>query len=250
LWTHHVRPLFNGKDKTAQADWENISNIFWRLCKTSDESQCRTFDSDYNHLAELVKKHAQSLSESNNKKYINLMKWLESLRIRKEAWAGCYTWQHRTFGVHSTQRAEAMHSVIAIFCSKSHTIMQLVELLENLAKEQSAKREFSNLKNAFNDAIGKAAEDDSPMVAYLVQRLHPFAQHIVRAQAGQTGCYSFSVNNSDSNGLAEHRIHLVRRQRSPTHDKDMNDAAQRRTHGRHRRRTPKIAGGPDSVLTK
>lgn len=80
---------------------------------------------------------AKSAGEKLNKQ----LKWLESLRARKEQWAACYTWRHRTFGIHSTQRAEAIHSAIRWFCSKKSTILGITNDLEQMADEHSLKIE-------------------------------------------------------------------------------------------------------------
>ena len=51
-------------------------------------------------------------------------------------WAACMTYQYMTFGVHSTQRAEAIHSAMqSRFADKSSTFLQLVKDIERMAAD-------------------------------------------------------------------------------------------------------------------
>jgi hypothetical protein len=150
LWKNfweHIRPLFVGKDN----DFWTIADCWWKLCKTSDEAEQLCFDKKFNNLVQLNAATANSAGEKLNKQ----LKWLESLQAWKEQWAACYTWRHRTFGIHSTQRAEAIHLAICWFCSKKSTIIGITKDLQQMANEHSLKNRLSTVTEMLRGAIGQ-----------------------------------------------------------------------------------------------
>ena len=139
LWKNffeHICVLFKGE----VAKWREAASLFWDLAKTSDLSVQYTFDIRFDALVSAVN---AVLSNVSDKKKMDTNNWLESLRSRKHAWAGCYTWQHCTYGIHSTQRAESMHRVIADFCRKTHTIGEIARHLETLAENKQLNKKWS-----------------------------------------------------------------------------------------------------------
>ena len=63
--------------------------------------------------------------------------WLRIVYNQREQWAACFTWRHLMYGIHSTQRSEAIHSSIACWCSKTNMLVELYMKLSFLAKTQS-----------------------------------------------------------------------------------------------------------------
>ena len=55
-------------------------------------------------------------------------------------WAACFTWVICTYGIHSTQCIEAIHSAIAQWCSAP---MLLTDLLDQLDKHELLRVERS-----------------------------------------------------------------------------------------------------------
>jgi hypothetical protein len=207
LWKNfweHIRPLFVGKDN----DFRTIADCWWRLCKSSDEAERLCFDEKFNNLAQLVATTAKSTGEKLNKQ----LKWLESLRARKEQWAACYTWRHRTFGIHSTQRAEAIHSAIRWFCSKKSTILGITNDLEQMADEHSLKNRMSTVMAMLRGTIGQ-----KPMLLPGLEKtsnnMSPFPRIMMNAQAAlvlQYNCVALD-DNSNRNVAADEEYYQVTR---------------------------------------
>ena len=166
----HIHPLFNNN---AEA-WRNVAKMFWRL------SKCDTFDTDFNGLIKFISDSSKAGEETVSKKY----KWLNDLKTSREQWAACYTWQHCTFRIHSTQRVEAINSAIATFCSKTSTILDIVHDLEQMAEEQHLKSERETLDVMFGNAIG-ASPSTFPTIDNITTKLTGFARHLTNVQAAQ-----------------------------------------------------------------
>lgn len=189
LWKNfyeHIGTLLKGKKDM----WQEVATIFWKLAKTSDIALRQRFDNDF---ALITDKIATVLGDLSEKKKQDTQQWLESLRSRKESWAACYTWQHCLYGIHSTQRAESMHRVIADFCRKTHTIGEIAHLLENMAANQEMKSEMQMLKQEMTAQIH--GREDEPFLEYIVEKLTKFAQGIVRSQSVQMTQYSCQMSS-------------------------------------------------------
>ena len=105
----------------------------------------------------------------------------------------CYIWQNKTYGIHSTQRAEAIHSVIQRFCSKHSSIVDLVLDIDRMASNQQSKSETDLLRHQLNEKIGPAV-NILPITGILLIRsiargladkLSEYAARILRSQAVQ-----------------------------------------------------------------
>lgn len=72
-----------------------------------DESMVlKTFDSEWNRLIELFEEKASGSTKAAG------LAFLHKLHCLRQQWAACWTWAVVTLGIHSTQRAEAIHSAI------------------------------------------------------------------------------------------------------------------------------------------
>ena len=80
--------------------------------------------------------------------------WLATMAKRKEMWAACFTWAFCTYGIHSTQCIEAIHSAIAQWCNVS---MLLTRLLVSLDKHELMRVECS-ASNAHRVAFRRAGQ--------------------------------------------------------------------------------------------
>ena len=113
----------------------------------------------------------------------NKKTWLDGLKDLAPKWAACYTWQHQSYGIHSTQRAEAANSAIASFCSKNSKILTITNDLEQLADTQGLESEVDKIrKMIFRDVTDK---DLSPLAMFLTTGLHPWAKRLVVGQDDQ-----------------------------------------------------------------
>ena len=114
---------------------------------------------------------------------------LQSMKEKAPRWAACYTWQNKTYGIHSTQRAEAIHSVIQSFCSKHSSIVDLVLDIERMASNQQSKSETDSLRHQLNEKFGPVVTI-LPIAATLADKLSEYAARILRSQAVQISHYT------------------------------------------------------------
>lgn len=66
--------------------------------------------------------------------------WLEALGERHEQWAARWTWQHMTLDIHSTQRAEAIHSALQHIISTSDKLNKLHLKCEYFEQDRAFRR--------------------------------------------------------------------------------------------------------------
>jgi hypothetical protein len=149
----------------------------------------------------------------------NGLAWLENLKKRKEQWAACFTWQHVTFGVHSTQRAEAIHSAIAQFCYKGSTIDKLARDMDQMTNQQRIKSESAALDYAFGALLGPSPVI-SPSADTIGENLGNYPLQLNNAQASQLVMYSVeAVDIEEANTVSsEEQPFLVSRL---THQSDV-----------------------------
>jgi hypothetical protein len=63
-----------------------------------------------------------------------------ALGERREQWAARFTWKHLTLDVHSTQRAEAIHSALQHIISSSDKINKLWEKVQGFESDRCFRR--------------------------------------------------------------------------------------------------------------
>jgi len=203
----HIHPLFTGGDGAEH--WKTVACMWWDLTKNSDIVVRNNFDTLFNNLMRYIDLHSSGFQPKHRN-------WLEHKLETKEQWAACYTWRHRTYGVHSTQRAEAIHSAINQFCFKFARIMTITQQLESLSADQHLKTEMDRLESEFKSLIIR--ETNSPLVGALCRKLTPFAKRILLAQAALMLSYSahliLSLPRQEKKGLCPHTIKYVETQLS------------------------------------
>ena len=199
LWKNfyeHIHHLFMpGK----AAEWRVLAGMWWKLCKNSDESAQETFDSDWGAIvtyieANAVPSVANKIPSAKKPEETEMMKqkaWLATMAKRKEMWAACFTWAFCTYGIHSTQCIEAIHSAIAQWCNVP---MLLTRLLDSLDKHELMRVECS-ASNAHRVAFrraGQLAAGVEPHVAVQSPQrtLTANAYELLCAQAAQSIHYS------------------------------------------------------------
>ncbi len=190
LWKNfweHIRPLFYSKGGDDNS-WRTVGDLWWRLCKTSDEGERVCFDEKFNTLVTIVQTHAIAKEDKINKQ----LAWLSSLLSRKEQWAACYTWKHKTFGIHSTQRAEAIHSAIAVFCSKRSSIVDITKDLEQMADEHTLKNKMQRVTVMLRGTISNNLAL-LPGLERTAAQMEPFPRIMMNAQAALLTKYDCSV---------------------------------------------------------
>ena len=95
----HVKPVV--QDPAA---WREMNSWFWKFAKYSD----RRFDAEAEWQGFLARFDAVANGASKG----TVQLWLGDLHMRRRKWMAVFTWGHTTWGVHSTQRAEAVHSAL------------------------------------------------------------------------------------------------------------------------------------------
>ena len=188
----HIHPLFINNN----AGWRKVADMWWRLCKTSDELGRDSFDDRFDELVQFITETATVAEKCITKQ----LEWLQSLKDRKWQWAACFTWQHCTRGIHSTQRAEAIHSAIKQFCSKTSLILDMVQDLEQMAEEQSLKSVMDGLDMMVSTTIGNM--HTPPAFEEIQSLITPFARKILNAQIAQFVRYQCSVIEDDDSLLS------------------------------------------------
>ncbi|MGH7955110.1 MAG: hypothetical protein ACREOZ_04035, partial [Gloeomargaritales cyanobacterium] len=116
------------------------------------------------------------------------LKWLDTMKQKKEVWVGRYTWGELTFGIHSTQRIESIHSSVARFCNKNHQISMIVKKLVNLADEHAFKSGIEAARAA-NRKIADRECAAFKMAQSLLGKVTGYAFDIVISEAAQVENY-------------------------------------------------------------
>lgn len=180
---------------------EDRVKYVWRLCKNSDETAKLLFDCKFDDMIAYVQAEARVEKDKLDTK----VKWLRSLLETKEKWAACYTYQLRSFGIHSTQRAEAIHSSIAVFRSKRSTMMEIVRNLERMAEEHNIASNMAAVDAMLGQTIGMKPVLQ-PACNNLASVLHPFPRLICNAQSVQIVRYQCSEIANEANLEQKFRI--------------------------------------------
>jgi hypothetical protein len=183
--------------------WKVLANKWWRLCKKSDclyESK-GVFYQEWDSLSDEIVAACGQASVGLQKK-----KWLDGMKSRAPQWAACFTWKYRTYGVHSTQKAESVHGVIADrFASKKNSFVELIKDQERMSIEQDFRSEMSHSKGEAKDqfydslrghfiatGVGAMAAVYEPAKLYC-KHLSPFARHLCATQAQSLVCFKCSI---------------------------------------------------------
>jgi hypothetical protein len=120
--------LFQGRNDK----WKEVTGHWWKLCKRSDVTGQETFYREFDELSDYILSNGYFSSE---KEKANKKKWLSNMKAKPQQWASCYTWSRKTYGAHSTGRAEAINFAIKSFCSK-HSL--ITDLMLDLDREKAA----------------------------------------------------------------------------------------------------------------
>ena len=176
----HLYPLFG----SSIAEWRAVLHEFWRIAKQSDLQSLDTFDSEWAAWVALIRDGASAEDEKVEKG----IQWMESrLRVNKHKWALRYTWQQMTCGIHSSQRAESIHSVIKIFHRQSALVTDLVRHLESENERIRSKGEIqTEVLRLRND---KKHQTSYPFVASMKPVLSPYGFLLLLQQEVQAKQY-------------------------------------------------------------
>jgi MULE transposase domain len=175
----NIRPVFCGDS----AAWQVFKSTWWKICLRSDKLAVSLFDDEWSKLVDLLPSHR--FIEKSNIKLEKCMSWLESLRLKRKRWAARWTWNHFTMGVHSTQRAEAVHSAISGFLSASMLLVDLLEKLDNYGCYVAEKGK----SKMYRESGKHSTTDLAPILSSICDRVSPFALQIVGNELIQSQHY-------------------------------------------------------------
>jgi hypothetical protein len=174
LWTR-LRKLCLGDP----AAWAKVNGEFWRIAKASDTSSQETFDDEWDDFMELFTNSANV----SGKDYDDQLKWLEGLRALAPQWAARYVWSVCTWGIHSTQRAEAFHSAIKGFLKAGMLAGKLVSELEEYNDDSRSNKDVVALR------LGWKQTSPTSLLASVQGRVTPFAFQLLLSQYKESTKY-------------------------------------------------------------
>ena len=167
---------------------ESVSRHFWKV-RIGGNTAAHT-----RHKS--VSRHYHCVEDTQPPPAAAELTWLSSLLSRKEQWAACYTWRHKTYGIHSTQRAEAIHSAIAVFCSKGSSIVGITKDLEQMADEHTLKNKMQKVTAMLRGTISNNLAL-LPGLERTASQMEPFPRIMMNAQAAllvKYDCFALEDN--------------------------------------------------------
>ena len=179
----HLKPLF----PTSEA-WHRVNSMFWRIAKDSDAHAVSRWETDWGELKELV----QNNSNTSDKQSA-AFRWMDDLSEKRHKWAARYVFGHCTFGIHSTQRAEAVNGAIKKTISGSMLLTEVNKSLEDYNRAARDRRtvqaHLQSLRNARRATASCAA------VRSLEGKISPYAFKLVLEQEAQALQYKIVSND-------------------------------------------------------
>ena len=194
----------------SHAEWKAIFSAFWNLAKVSDlqctweaeaeETSCVTFDGLWDAMVKRIKDNSRGSTKPA------VIQWLKShLFERKAMWAYCYTWSHRSWGVHSTQRSEATNSQLKR--RRSLANKSLVALCDNVAELNLDARRRKDVDGVRQHLRQVGQSFNSPELTRLSGLITPYAIDLMRSQAAQASFYLCeSTDDVDDDGLIIYKV--------------------------------------------
>lgn len=181
----HIKPVF-GADICG---WRAAMNMFWSIAKNTD-SRCReTFSTTWAVLLDYVQSRC-----TNSPGLQRALDWLHALGKRKEQFCARFVWGSCTWGIHSTQRAESIHSSIKQHITCKMHIWEVIQKLDTFNEVSRDRRlvdqEVLHMKQS--QSVGNSA-----FVDFLQGKITPFAMKLVMQQQAESLSYN-CVDVSDS----------------------------------------------------
>ena len=177
-----VHPSFRG-DKDG---WREAAKLFWSLAKETDVSSQGTFDEDFDTFESYVLTNMHVLENSEPRQ--KCVRFLTSLRSRKEKWAYRFCMASFTAGVHSTARAESKNAKVKRLLTASSLLTRVAtQLVEDNTACRTAQ-ETSDLLRLLQDVANLGVTP--PMVAAVQANITPYAYALLCAQGVQAVYYN------------------------------------------------------------
>jgi hypothetical protein len=213
----HLRPLFVSHPEI----WQQVHSMFWNLAKNSDVTfattgdwsallsdiepselsrvqrdlcsadpsrTSRTFEEGWKELFDLVDEKAHGSTKDAG------LRFLRSLYASRHKWAACFTWSRITWGLNSTQRAEAIHSAIKRRKSLANfSMVTLIEMLVNYNNESRDRRAVDEVRRRITQVANGASVPEwiNAVTNRTPANITPYACELLFAQTAQALKYKF-----------------------------------------------------------
>lgn len=183
----HFHTLLNDREHT----WATFIAKWWSICLEHRLESRNSFEQEWADLRFIALSKKQPHNASSMDRAIN---WLDStLHKKKEQWAARFTWEVCTYGCHSTQRIESLHSGVKGNLRKSSLLTALHEYLQHWSRQphddQATKTINTKHRNRLRDF------QLPPSIIDLQSRITPQAYELIIQQAQFTLLYTIQPTN-------------------------------------------------------
>jgi hypothetical protein len=131
----HVKPVV-----TDAREWHKLNTWFWKFAKYSDQRF------DFGHEWISLMEQFDLVAHGATKGAVRV--WLEQLYSRRGQWMAAITWKYTTWGVHSTQRSEAVHSALKSRKLKNLAATVLVDEMTGYNEHSRSKRDVDAVRKS------------------------------------------------------------------------------------------------------
>ena len=199
----HIKPLFGSNNEA----WRKANAMFWRICKQTDTRSRDTFQEEATEMKAYIAKECAGVPKLQHE-----LEWLDDLFLKREKWAARWTWQSMSFGVHSTQRAEAMNAAMKRSLTASTLLTSLLESVDVYGDDRvaAAGREWYRFSHAL-----ASGESPPAVIEQLHRVLTPFAFRLQWDQVKEAGHYMSQRLVRTDGGTACYRVYRSRPAESP-----------------------------------
>jgi MULE transposase domain len=176
--------------------WSRVRSAWWRIAKQSNKNS--DWDTEWAELLALVETGTGSDAAK-----ATACEWLEARGADKERWAYRYTWRHRTLGIHSTQRIEAVHSAVDHFLGPNRLLTDLLSELDSYTDMVDLRTATRDLRFHARLVRAAAACMVHPFITQLAGiGLSAYATVLVKAQLQQEAFYRVEEKGNSADGAA------------------------------------------------
>ena len=180
----HLRPVV--KDPF---EWQKLNSWFWHFAKFSDTR----FDVDIEWHA--FTEHVETVCSGSTKG--DALVWLESLYARRAKWMATLTWSITSWGVHSTQRAEAIHSALKSRKLKNASCVTLLQELIEYNTSSRTRKEVDAIRQHLQQAA-RLTPNVPALLNELQVKLTAYAFELVMSQFALSIGYNSSPTDDGS----------------------------------------------------
>jgi len=184
LYTH-LHPLYIGNVD----GWRTVHSEWWRIAKETDTSSKDQFDSEFDAFIALVGRTAKGNTLQTQ------LGWLSTMKVSKHKWAARYVWSVCTWGIHSTQRAEAMQSALKGILVASMMLTEVHNSIEKYNVLSRAKRDISDIRRVAK--VHNLSSLLPPWIREALLQITPYAQSMLIEQYKQSLNYQASDESPD-----------------------------------------------------